>query len=83
MIKVDDFGSFNERISFASVAQRCSSILLCSTNRLHAIQFAELATAKFLHSIHPAKIAVANLANAVLAGIICSAKTANSGKRLT
>ena len=42
------------------------------------IQFADLAAANFLHSIHPAKVAEANSANAVLAGQVCSAKTANS-----
>ena len=50
---------------------------------LHAIQFAKLATVNFLHSIHLAKVATVNSSNAVLAGQICSAKTANSGTRLT
>ena len=51
--------------------------------RVHAIEFAELATANFLHSIHPAEVAAANSANAVLAVQICSAKTTNSRTRLT
>ena len=58
-------------------------INLTLTNRVHAIEFAELAAANFLRAIHPAKVAEANSANAVLAGPICSAKTVNSRTRLT